>query len=336
MLEPSALLALAEPIAGLPEVWEQLLGRLHPSLVHVPIGLLMFALLFEVWGVRKRGPVPSAAGLPCLLFGALGALAAAGSGWLLAGHDDPGRSAAELLFWHRWLGVALAVLASVAAALALRGRKGDRPGAVEASRFLLCFVAPLVAVVGHLGGSMVHGELYVTGPLRAALQSLHGDSATEPGKAPAKIPAKEPTAAAPTSAATGSATSALALPGTDVAGAAPAGKPAQAASDVKVSVSTAIDFARDVVPIFEARCLECHGPEKVKGDLRLDQPLDEGPEPHILVPGDPAASELFQRVTLPAADLDIMPAKGDPLSAAQIAVLRRWIEQGASWGAAGP
>jgi mono/diheme cytochrome c family protein len=40
--------------------------------------------------------------------------------------------------------------------------------------------------------------------------------------------------------------------------------------------SNRVDFLAHVQPIFAARCVECHGAAKTKGDLRLDQPLDEG------------------------------------------------------------
>ena len=52
----------------------------------------------------------------------------------------------------------------------------------------------------------------------------------------------------------------------------------------------------------------------------------------FLVPGDPAKSSMYVRVSLPPDDLDIMPAEGDPLTAAQIDTLKRWIAEGADFG----
>jgi len=90
-------------------------------------------------------------------------------------------------------------------------------------------------------------------------------------------------------------------------------------------------FTRDVQPIFEAHCYKCHGPRRQKGHLRLDRlnELLQQPEQTVIVPGDPDASEAIQLVSLPAGDLDVMPAEGDPLTAEQIETLRRWIANGA-------
>src|SRR6266700_766110 len=90
-----------------------------------------------------------------------------------------------------------------------------------------------------------------------------------------------------------------------------------------------VDFARDVLPIFQAQCIDCHGPQKQKGDLRLDQKTAELAK--IVKANDLAGSELYRRVTLPKGDEDVMPNRGEPLTANQVAVIRRWIEQGAVW-----
>ena len=97
-----------------------------------------------------------------------------------------------------------------------------------------------------------------------------------------------------------------------------------------------VDFEREVAPIFAARCIKCHGPEKQKEGLRLDQRAaaflggDSG-EPGV-VPGDSASSELFRRID-PTDELDRMPPKGEPLTVDQIALIKRWIDEGAAWDA---
>lgn len=95
-----------------------------------------------------------------------------------------------------------------------------------------------------------------------------------------------------------------------------------------------VDFARDVYPILQRSCLECHGPEKQKGKLRLDSraaALKGGTEGPALVAGHPEKSELYRRVIIPKGDEGAMPARGEPLSREQVDILRRWIEQGATW-----
>lgn len=94
------------------------------------------------------------------------------------------------------------------------------------------------------------------------------------------------------------------------------------------------DFVADVQPIFAAHCLDCHGPKKQKSSYRLDVKSvalggGEGSAPNIL-PGRAAASPLFRYVSGADADLP-MPPKGPALSAAEVAVLRAWIDAGAPW-----
>ena len=97
--------------------------------------------------------------------------------------------------------------------------------------------------------------------------------------------------------------------------------------------STTFDAARQVL---ETRCLECHTPEKAKGDLLLntrEAMLKGGEGGESLKPGDPDHSELLTRTKLAAADDDRMPPKksGDPLSPDEIKALADWIQAGAPW-----
>jgi mono/diheme cytochrome c family protein len=101
----------------------------------------------------------------------------------------------------------------------------------------------------------------------------------------------------------------------------------------------AVDFQREVAPILLARCIDCHGPKEQKGDLRLDArahlfPVG-GEDAWTVRAGKPDESELLRRLALPPDDEEIMPAKGEPLSKEQQALLRRWVEQGAVWPAEG-
>jgi hypothetical protein len=94
-----------------------------------------------------------------------------------------------------------------------------------------------------------------------------------------------------------------------------------------------VDYSRDVQPILTLHCYACHGPDegKRKGKFRLD--VREAAIKKAVTPGDAAHSSLITRVT--TADPDrVMPppdSKKDRLSAAQIDVLRRWIDQGAKF-----
>ena len=97
---------------------------------------------------------------------------------------------------------------------------------------------------------------------------------------------------------------------------------------------TKVDFAKDVQPILQKSCVECHGPEKPKGKLRLDSKeaaLKGGKGGVSIEPGKADQSELYRRIILPADHDDVMPNKGDKLTKAQTDLVRDWINQGAIW-----
>jgi mono/diheme cytochrome c family protein len=94
-----------------------------------------------------------------------------------------------------------------------------------------------------------------------------------------------------------------------------------------------VNFERDIRPLLHTRCIECHGPEKQKGGLRLDNKIAAmkgGASGSAIVPGKSAESELIRRVS--SADAaERMPSKDEPLTAREIALLRAWIDAGAEW-----
>jgi hypothetical protein len=110
---------------------------------------------------------------------------------------------------------------------------------------------------------------------------------------------------------------------------------AQAAAELAPAQKPgAVDFHREIRPILENACYSCHQGSKVKGGLRLDLRAEalaggnaDGP---AIVPHKPHESALIQRITSTDPE-EIMPAKGDPLPAKDVALLRRWIEDGAPW-----
>ncbi|MEO6741712.1 MAG: c-type cytochrome domain-containing protein, partial [Chthoniobacteraceae bacterium] len=103
-----------------------------------------------------------------------------------------------------------------------------------------------------------------------------------------------------------------------------------------VCADDSVDFVRDIQPILREACVQCHGPEKQKGKLRLDtrEALFKGGEDSKSVePGSPEKSDLFRRIMLPEDDDDVMPPKGNVahLTPAQIEKVKRWIAAGAKW-----
>jgi YHS domain-containing protein len=99
-----------------------------------------------------------------------------------------------------------------------------------------------------------------------------------------------------------------------------------------------VDFATQIQPILKETCYDCHGVKKHKGDLRLDSPeaiMKGGENGKVIVPGKSGESKLYKVITLPKDSDDIMPPKGDPLNKQQTDLIKAWIDQGASFGAAG-
>lgn len=95
-----------------------------------------------------------------------------------------------------------------------------------------------------------------------------------------------------------------------------------------------VDFVRDVRPIFQKHCYQCHGEKKQKSELRLDikELALKGGDTHQpdIIPGKAGQSPLIHLVTSDDEN-ERMPAEGKPLSAEEIKTLTAWIDQGAVW-----
>ena len=94
-----------------------------------------------------------------------------------------------------------------------------------------------------------------------------------------------------------------------------------------------VDFKRDIQPLLNKHCAECHGGVKQRGDLNLTSSTlalagGKTGEP-LLVPGSPEGSELFLRVTHEDPDLRMPPES--PLNERDLALIQSWIKQGAPW-----
>ncbi|MCG8602219.1 MAG: DUF1549 domain-containing protein, partial [Verrucomicrobiales bacterium] len=96
----------------------------------------------------------------------------------------------------------------------------------------------------------------------------------------------------------------------------------------------AVDFEKDVFPILESNCLDCHDRDTLKGGIGLDSfyhatlPTDAGED--LFVAGKPEDSVLLHVVEESDPEKR-MPPKGDPLTGAEISTIRKWIEEGAIW-----
>ncbi len=102
----------------------------------------------------------------------------------------------------------------------------------------------------------------------------------------------------------------------------------------RASAANETTFSTDIQPLFAQKCLECHGPDKQKGGLRLDRLeslLKKQESGHsAVVPGDLDRSEIIRRITSDDPD-EVMPPEDGPLGADEIGKLKDWVASGAEF-----
>ena len=95
-----------------------------------------------------------------------------------------------------------------------------------------------------------------------------------------------------------------------------------------------VSFSKDLAPILLTKCQSCHGPKKAKGKYRVDtflRAMDKGASDQPgFTPRNLDESEVYYRLTTDDKD-ERMPSEGDPLSSKQIALFKRWIEEGSTF-----
>ena len=105
----------------------------------------------------------------------------------------------------------------------------------------------------------------------------------------------------------------------------PSAKPAKSLTRAKV------DYERDIAPILKASCIACHGADQPQAQLRLDSlgaALNGGTSGKVILPGNSNKSPLVRRLL--GLDKPQMPYGSEPLAPKQIALVRAWIDQGAT------
>jgi uncharacterized membrane protein len=273
------------------ELW-QFIGRFHVALVHLPLVLLLIVPWFEVMGRRPRwAHLRDAAGL-LLSLAAFVAFVTALDGWLLAwsgGYRD------HRVTTHMWAG-AMLVGACAAASLA---RCGALPRVAYPA--LLALAVGLVFWTGHTGGTISHGDGYLTEKLPPRMRAWLGMAAEPARPAAAAAPAK-----------------------------------AVRAGPGSTDPGNNAYFAVHIAPLLARSCVSCHKPEKHKGGLLMDtyaHLMKGGEDGVVVVPGSPKTSEILRRVRLPASDDDSMPSDGDkPLAPEEIQMIEHWVAAGAKGG----
>jgi mono/diheme cytochrome c family protein len=246
-------------------------GNFHPLAVHLPIGVLSVFLLLGFFIPRQELAKSYHVLRLMLLFSALTATASALTGYILywAGSYE-----GNLVTGHQVLGIALTLLNWVIL-LKLQYLLNCR---IVIYRSSLVFVLVLMLLTGHAGGSLTHGEDFLTPPPpNAWFQSV-----------------------------------------------------ASPRSPIDLN-STALEA---VSVIFDEKCVSCHGANKQKGKLRLDEPayIRQGGKSGDFITDETSNSLMVQRILLPMEDEDHMPPKErKQLSQAEVDFLVWWVASGASF-----
>ena len=377
------------------DAWLQVLGAIHPLIVHFPIALAIVAALAMLlhWIGRHEGFGDFA--FHCTWIAALASVSVAASGWFFA---DASRESNEL-FLHRWFGIGSSVGLIALAFMTSLVRGDSWPGLLKISRFASLLVAVGIGITAHFGGEMVWGEGQVTTPLSQALSvswaSIREKDAevatapttpatteapTTPAVAPISAPTTPtpitPTPTTPTPATPTPTTPAVApesapetptTPATPTTTEAPKLNAAMSIHDVlRMSVAFAmsatqttppattppaatppatapapipkdLEYNKNILPILEARCWDCHGKGVAKGGVAFDhvaelivkEPLVKSKQIPIILVGKPASSAMMKAIQKPITAKGHMPPKGARLTAEQIALIEAWIQQGA-------
>jgi uncharacterized membrane protein len=165
----SPLLAQETDSAGAESFWLwKLLGRLHPLIVHFPISLIIVALMLEIFQ-RIKGNKSLTEAIRALIYvGSISAVAAVIFGLLLSTTDDYG---GDLLPVHQWTGIATMILSVLTAVSAIRRL-------YQAQFVFLVVTVALVAIAGHYGAMLTHGDDYLTSVFPS--EELKGTNGNKP------------------------------------------------------------------------------------------------------------------------------------------------------------
>lgn len=131
----------------------EFIGHLHPVLVHLPIGILLIALLLIFLSKNNKYNISYEVIKIVLLVGVFSAFFSCITGYILSAEDDYEK---PLVVWHMWMGIGVAV-ASMVLYMKLARKEFD-----VLYKLLAIIVLILLVITGHLGGSLTHGSDYLS------------------------------------------------------------------------------------------------------------------------------------------------------------------------------
>ena len=154
--------------------WAMFFGHFHPVVVHLPIGILFIAFVLEMVRLKTKSTSLNSSVTIVLFWGFISAVISCVFGWLLSSAGDYNE---DTLFWHQWLGISIAIIAGV---LWIIKRRNNNAATPKMYTSLVVTVMLLLIFTGHLGGSLTHGEDYLTANTPQPFRSWLGIKASTP------------------------------------------------------------------------------------------------------------------------------------------------------------
>lgn len=239
-------------------------GKLHPLLVHLPIGFLLLGIILHSWeSVDKRKNFSSVID-PIFFLGSIAATLSCLTGLQLM---NGGEYDIVILERHRNTGITLSILSFITWYLYKKNLSQ------KLKHFIVTVLTIFIFITGHYGGTLTHGSGFI--------------SITKENEETNSI----------------------------------------------VNIQEAVVYKDLIHPILTKKCVACHGPEKMKGKLRLDTEAFIRKGGKL---GNPVIKEAFllKRILLPPDDEEHMPPKEKgQLTTDEISLIKWWINEGADFNA---
>ncbi len=259
----------------------QFLGRLHPLVVHFPVSLLCVALLLQVIDWRRKSAELKASITILVWVGAISSLVAVALGLLLSNIEEYNGDTVTI---HQWSGIATMLLAG----LTIFALKTQRE-LLYRSSLILSTIG--VAVAGHFGAMLTHGDDYLTSvlPFNQIQQTEGTGDGTNFTLASVKGPLTEP-------------------------------------QIQELNLEVRSIFAHNCYSCHGEG--KTKGELRLDKKEFIFKGGKHGP---VIEAGKPESSEIIRRITLPTGHKEAMPTKGKRLTEKEISILEYWIKQGAPW-----
>lgn len=274
-------------------------GRFHSLIVHLPIGFILLGVAVFLLSLFKKFRFLLTSLPLILLLSAISAILAVVFGFFLA---TEGGYPEGSLFWHRWMGIVVALLSVISVLLILGFFDKNSSGIPFRERLNINFLdseitkqkkqlglcmalmGVSISITGHLGGSLTHGEGYLFDYAPSFIQEFVSNTESDQGY-----------------------------------------------YSFPEDADSTLVFEHIIQPALIQKCASCHQGESKKGGLSimtLEDLKTGGETGPAIAEGSLSTSELYQRVTMNPDSKKFMPPKGAGLSYGEITMLKYWIENG--------